>query len=85
MTTDRAVTHLIARARRGFEAGSTFTPTRVLILVGVCLIFGGEAFCLVGPIRYERLVHVTCHATFYVGVMLVCLGAILHYVVRHAP
>jgi hypothetical protein len=46
------------------------------------LIFGGEALCLLGPIRYERLVHVICHTTFYVGVMLVCLGAILHWAVK---
>jgi len=60
----------------------TSRRTTLLILSGVLLIFGGEALCLLGPIRYERLVHVICHTTFYVGVMLVCLGAILHWAVK---
>ncbi len=33
-----------------------------LVLLGVVLIFGGETFCLLGPIRYERVVHFSCHA-----------------------
>ena len=45
-------------------------------------ILAGEIFCLVGPLRYERLVHVSCHAIFYAGIALVCVGAALHWAGR---
>lgn len=50
-----------------------------LVLLGVIFLFGGESFCLLGPLRYERLVHYSCHAIFYAGAMLVSLGAILRW------
>jgi len=50
-----------------------------LALAGTVLIFGGEIFCLVGPLRYERIVHLSCHAMLYGGVVLVGLGAALHW------
>jgi len=54
------------------------TPQR-LVLLGVLFLFGGESFCLLGPLRYERIVHYSCHAVFYAGAMFVCLGAILRW------
>ena len=50
-----------------------------LLSVGVILIFGGEAFCILGPLRYERAVHIACHAIFYLGIVLVALGIVLHW------
>lgn len=52
---------------------------RGVLLTGVLFIFGGEGFCLLGPIRYARVVHVVCHIVFYAGVVLVCLGAVLNW------
>jgi len=54
------------------------TPQR-LVLLGVLFLFGGEAFCLLGPLRYERVVHYGCLAVFYAGAAFVCLGAILRW------
>jgi hypothetical protein len=54
------------------------TPQR-LVLLGVIFLLGGEAFCLLGPLRYERVVHYSCHAVFYVGAMFVNLGAFLRW------
>jgi hypothetical protein len=51
-----------------------------LVLAGVCGIFGGETLCLLGPIRYERIVHIGCHIVLYAGIALVVLGAIVHWV-----
>ena len=48
--------------------------TRVL-LVGVALIFGGEAFCLLGP--HQNSVHIACHAVLYAGMFLVSVGVVL--------
>jgi hypothetical protein len=56
-----------------------------LVLLGIACIFGGEAFCLLGPMRYERLVHFSCHAVFYTGVVLVCIGALLHWAGKRRP
>lgn len=50
-----------------------------LVLLGVVLIFGGETFCLLGPMRYERVVHISCHAVFYTGIAFVCVGAVMHW------
>jgi hypothetical protein len=47
----------------------------------VC-IFGGEILCVAGPLRYERLVHLICHAILYAGIALVCVGAWLHWADR---
>lgn len=46
-----------------------------MLLVGVGLIFGGEAICVFGP--DERVVHVGCHAALYAGIFLVIVGALL--------
>jgi hypothetical protein len=56
-----------------------------LILLGVAFLFGGEAFCLLGPMRYERIVHFSCHAVFYAGIAFVCLGAIIHWAAKRRP
>jgi hypothetical protein len=64
------------------------TPVRsflrpvVLLGLGVCLIVGGEALCLLGPLEHERLVHTVCHAMLYSGMALAALGATLHWVKR---
>jgi hypothetical protein len=54
-------------------------------LLGVAFIIGGESFCILGPMRYERLVHFSCHAVFYTGVALVCIGALLHWAAKRSP
>ncbi len=46
-----------------------------VLLVGVVLIFGGEAVCILGP--DERIVHVGCHGALYTGIVLSCVGALL--------
>jgi hypothetical protein len=56
-----------------------------LVLLGVLFIFGGEAFCILGPMRYERVVHFSCHAVFYTGVALVSIGALLHWAGKRSP
>ena len=48
-----------------------------LAVAGVLGIFGGELLCLLGPLRYERLVHVVCHAVLYTGMALVAVAAAL--------
>jgi hypothetical protein len=48
--------------------------TRVL-LVGVVLIFGGEAFCVLGP--HENSVHIACHVVLYAGMFLLSVGVLL--------
>jgi len=50
-----------------------------LLLAGVLCIFGGESFCILGPLRYEHLIHITCHAIFYSGIALACVGAFLSW------
>ena len=54
-----------------------------LVGTGVVFIFGGETFCILGPMRYEAVVHVVCHAILYSGMGLVGLGAVLHWVSKH--
>jgi hypothetical protein len=46
-----------------------------LLGAGVTLIFGGEAFCILGP--DVSWVHIACHAALYSGVLLVAVGAVL--------
>jgi hypothetical protein len=53
-----------------------------LVLVGTACIIGGEALCLLGPMRYERIVHVICHVILYAGVASVVLGAMAHWTRR---
>ena len=48
-----------------------------LVLVGVLLIFGGESFCLLGPLRYARTVMISCHVVLYAGMVLAGAGAVL--------
>ena len=55
------------------------------MLLGVVLIFGGETFCLLGPIRYEHVVHISCHAVLYAGIVFVCLGAVMHGAGKRRP
>jgi hypothetical protein len=50
-----------------------------LLAIGVLLIFGGEAFCVFGPLRYERVVHVVCHAIFYAGIAVAAIAALGWY------
>jgi hypothetical protein len=57
----------------------TRVPVRLIAILGVLCVFGGEAFCIVGPLQYERQIHVTCHAILYAGVGLVALAAPLHW------
>jgi hypothetical protein len=54
-------------------------PNARLALAGVLLIFAGEAFCILGPLRFERAVHLTCHAAFYMGIAVVGLAAFRAY------
>ena len=60
--------------------GSRYKGTLVLRLVaiGAALIFGGEAFCILGPLRYETLVHLICHIALYCGMALTFVGAVIH-------
>jgi hypothetical protein len=53
-----------------------------LVVAGIAFIFGGEMLCLAGPLRYERLIHLTCHSILYAGIVLVCIGAGLHWTDR---
>jgi len=72
----------------GTQDGQSNPRSRVplrLILLGVAFLFGGETFCLLGPMRYERIVHFSCHAVFYAGVAFVCLGGIIHWATKHRP
>jgi hypothetical protein len=55
----------------------------LLLGTGVVFIFGGETFCILGPMRYEAVIHVVCHAILYSGMGLVGLGAVLHWVGKH--
>jgi len=53
--------------------------SKMLLVLGVVLIGGGEGLCIVGPLRYEHIIHITCHIILYSGVMVCVLGALLHY------
>jgi hypothetical protein len=44
-------------------------PKRFL-LAGVLGIFCGESFCILGPLRYERRIHVACHSILCSGTLL---------------
>ena len=50
-----------------------------LVAIGAALIFGGEAFCILGPLRYETIVHLTCHIALYSGMALAFVGAVIHF------
>jgi len=56
----------------------------LLVGTGVVFIFGGETFCILGPMRYEAVMFVVCHAILYSGMSLVGLGAVLHWASKHA-
>ena len=49
-----------------------------LLLAGVVCIVGGEALCIVGPLKYEHIVHAVCHTILYAGIGCSCLGVVLH-------
>lgn len=59
-----------------------FATEQRLVLTGVVCIFGGEAFCIFGPLTYEHIVHIGCHAVLYSGMVLVGVGAALHWTNR---
>ena len=59
-------------------------PAPRLLLAGVVCIFGGEALCILGPLRYEHVVHLACHAVLYTGIVCVGIGAALHWSGRGA-
>jgi hypothetical protein len=52
-------------------------------LAGTVFIFGGEIFCLTGPLRYERIVHLSCHTIVYAGIVLVGVAGAMHWVERN--
>ena len=64
------------------ETQSSARPALWLAAVGTSCIVGGEALCLLGPIRYEPIVHFSCHVIFYGGIVLLVIGAVLHWT-RH--
>jgi hypothetical protein len=73
------------RQSRARQSSPRSRTPQQLVLLGVAFLFGGEAFCLLGPMRYERIVHFSCHAVFYAGVAFVCLGGIIHWATKHRP
>jgi hypothetical protein len=38
-----------------------------LLFAGIACMVGAEAFCILGPLRYEKLVHIICHVIFLCG------------------
>jgi hypothetical protein len=50
-----------------------------LALAGTVCIFGGELFCLLDPLQYERLVHVACHVIFYTGIVAIGFAVALRW------
>jgi hypothetical protein len=46
-----------------------------LSLAGALCVFGGELLCLLGPLHYQRLVHLVCHGILYAGMALVAVAA----------
>jgi len=50
-------------------------PTR-LALAGVVMIFSGEALCIFGPLKHERIIHIVCHAILYAGIAFAAVAAI---------
>lgn len=54
------------------------TTSRRLLLAGVACIFGGEALCVLGPLKYEHVVHAVCHTVLYAGIGCWCLGVVLY-------
>jgi hypothetical protein len=46
-----------------------------VLVAGVVLIFGGEAFCILGP--YDNSAHIACHAVLYAGMVLLAVGVVL--------
>ena len=65
-------------AREGGRRNSGVLGLR-LVALRAALIFGGEAFCILGPLRYESFVHTTCHIALYTGIALVFIGAVIHF------
>ena len=52
---------------------------------GVLGIFGGEALCLLGPLKYETAIHWICHTMLYAGVVCVAGAAVAHWGARQKP
>lgn len=46
---------------------------------GVLGIFGGEALCILGPLEYERQVHLVCHVILYGGIACVAGAAMMQW------
>ena len=67
---------------RSATANRRFAMELRLVLAGVVCIFGGEAFCILGPLTYEHIVHISCHAVLYSGMILVGVGAALRWTNR---
>jgi len=61
------------------------TTSRRLLLAGIVCIFGGEALCILGPLKYEHVVHAVCHTILYAGVGGSLLGVVLHLRSRPHP
>lgn len=49
-----------------------------MALAGVGLIFGGEALCILGPLRYQQTIDRVCHALLYSGIALVGVALVIH-------
>ena len=65
-------------AREGGRRNSGVLALR-LVALGAALIFSGEAFCILGPLRYESIVYTTCHIALYTGITLVSIGGVIHF------
>jgi len=59
-------------------------PAERLALLGVIFIFGGESYCILGPLCYERIIRIVCHAILYSGIALVGLAVAL-YLAKKKP
>jgi hypothetical protein len=64
---------------QGIRRGRRVVRPSLLVGLGVFFIFGGETFCILGPMQYQPVIHVVCHAILYSGMGLAGLGAILHW------
>jgi hypothetical protein len=68
----------VSRSNSAVVPAAERTPLWLTFL-DVIFIIGGETLCILGPIRYERIIHITCHTILYAGIGFVGLGAALHW------